>query len=521
MDVGHCVEQEKPVALTVNRLLADRRLGLTLIGGVVGADRPITWAHAIELEDPTPWLNGGELVMTTGLRLSTDPEEQRAYVRRLSARGATALAVDTGTVHAAVPEAIRVEGDVLGFPVLAVAREVPFIAIGRAVADALAADDIAAAKRVVDQQQRLARAALTGGIPAVVDALASALGADVLVLDAREAVLASAGRQWSDEKARALIARGRKPRRGGSSAHVDASGHVISQSLGVAGVGRGQVLVATRGALHAAQRLLVSHAVSLISIELEKPAEVLTVERRLRAGVLRALLSGVLDEDPSQLRYFGFSPESRVVAMVLVDVGPLIPAEQLLDEVLAETGAPYLVMTKDDSLVILLLEETADHVPGTVYAAMRQGLKRSISAGVGSPGALTEAVRTQRQALAAARAGRVEGRRLLRFDELGTYDLLLGGQSREALAAVASAALGPLDRYDAARNGDLVRSLEAFLAHNGQWEAAAAAIGVHRHTMRNRMDKVTELLGRDVESAHVRAELWLAVKARELIQLEG
>jgi purine catabolism regulator len=86
---------------------------------------------------------------------------------------------------------------------------------------------------------------------------------------------------------------------------------------------------------------------------------------------------------------------------------------------------------------------------------------------------------------------------------------------------VASSALGPLERYDAARNGDLVRSLEAFLSHNGQWEAAAAAIGVHRHTMRNRMGKISELLGRDVESAHVRAELWLAVKARELIELDA
>jgi hypothetical protein len=48
------------VALTVNRLLADRRLGLTLVGGATGADGAITWAHAIELEDPTPWLSGGE-----------------------------------------------------------------------------------------------------------------------------------------------------------------------------------------------------------------------------------------------------------------------------------------------------------------------------------------------------------------------------------------------------------------------------------------------------------------------------
>lgn len=508
------------MVLTVNRLLADRRLGLTLVAGDAGADRPITWAHAIELEDPTPWLNGGELVMTTGLRLAEESAGQREYVRRLHAKNTTALAVDTGTVHAAVPEGLRLEGDALGFPILAVAREVPFIAIGRAVADALTADDIAAARRVVEQQQRLAGAALAGGVPAVAEALAQALGADVLVLDARDTVLASAGRNRSDDDVEALIARVRTRRRSArNSAHVDDSGQVVRQSLGVAGVVRGEVLVATPDALHAAQRLLISHAVSLISVELEKPAEVLTVERRLRAGVLRALLGGVLADDLSQLRYFGFQPDSAVVALVVVDVGPLLAAERTLDQILSDTGSPYLAMTAEDTLVVLVPAATPDDVPDLVYAALRRGLQRSISAGVGVPAPLADAVRSQRQALAAARAGQVEGRRLLRFEQLGTYDLLLGGQSREALQAVVSSALAPLERYDAARSGDLVRSLEAFLAHNGHWEATAAAIGVHRHTIRNRMAKVTELLGKDVESAHVRAELWLAVKARELLRL--
>jgi PucR family transcriptional regulator, purine catabolism regulatory protein len=97
-----------------------------------------------------------------------------------------------------------------------------------------------------------------------------ALAADVVALDARDSVLASAGRNWSADRERALVAR--RPRhRGTSSAHVDTRGHLISQALGVAGVVRGQVVVATQDPLHATHRLLLSHAVSLISIELESP----------------------------------------------------------------------------------------------------------------------------------------------------------------------------------------------------------------------------------------------------------
>ena len=66
-----------------------------------------------------------------------------------------------------------------------------------------------------------------------------------------------------------------------------------------------------------------------------------------------------------------------------------------------------------------------------------------------------------------------------------------------------------------------MKSLGSFLNHNGHWEAAAAELGVHRHTLRKRIDRVVELIGRDLDSAHTRSELWIALKARELLSLES
>jgi purine catabolism regulator len=64
---------------------------------------------------------------------------------------------------------------------------------------------------------------------------------------------------------------------------------------------------------------------------------------------------------------------------------------------------------------------------------------------------------------------------------------------------------------DRAGAGDLVGSLRAWLAHHGQWEPAAAALGVHRHTLRKRMRRAGDLLGRDLDEPGTRAELWLAL----------
>src|SRR5690349_1259119 len=57
------------MAITPRDLAKAKGLGLTLAAGSRGADRQVTWAHAIELADPTPYLSGGELVMTTGINI--------------------------------------------------------------------------------------------------------------------------------------------------------------------------------------------------------------------------------------------------------------------------------------------------------------------------------------------------------------------------------------------------------------------------------------------------------------------
>ena len=79
--------------------------------------------------------------------------------------------------------------------------------------------------------------------------------------------------------------------------------------------------------------------------------------------------------------------------------------------------------------------------------------------------------------------------------------------------------VGPLDATD--RGADLLRGLTAFLEHNGHWAAAANALQVHRHTMRNRIETVERLTGRRMDSAQDRHELWLALRGRDIAGLSS
>ncbi|MCW1956958.1 MAG: PucR family transcriptional regulator ligand-binding domain-containing protein, partial [Mycobacterium sp.] len=179
--------------VTVSWLARQVDLGLTVVAGAQHTDRTILWAHAIELTDPAPYLSGGELVMTTGISVGKTRKTQYDYVARLVGADAAALAFDTGTSFRQVPDGILAAGDELGLPVLRVPASTPFIAVTRAVIDAINADQLKSVQRTVELQERLARETLRDGIPALVDSLSRALSATTVALSTDGRLLAGGG----------------------------------------------------------------------------------------------------------------------------------------------------------------------------------------------------------------------------------------------------------------------------------------------------------------------------------------
>jgi purine catabolism regulator len=103
------------------------------------------------------------------------------------------------------------------------------------------------------------------------------------------------------------------------------------------------------------------------------------------------------------------------------------------------------------------------------------------------------------------------------YRDLGSFQLLLSLQDSDALRLFCESLLGPIEHGEGHYGGELMRSLEAFIECNGQWEAAARRLYCHRHTLRYRIRKIEELTGRDLGSARDRIEFWLALRGREIV----
>jgi hypothetical protein len=112
--------------LTLEGLVAE--LGLTLISGEEAAKGHVRWVHSTELPDPTPWLRGGELLLSTGLQLQS-AKAQRELIVRLAEHEIGGLGFGTGFAHKRLPQALADEARKRDFPLFEVPYELPFIAI--------------------------------------------------------------------------------------------------------------------------------------------------------------------------------------------------------------------------------------------------------------------------------------------------------------------------------------------------------------------------------------------------------
>ena len=144
--------------LTVRGLIED--LGVRLRTGESNLDMPVRWVHMSEWADPTPWLSGGEVLLTTGMQLDT-PQAQRDFVRRLAEHQLAGLGFGIGLAHEAVPPPLLEVAEELEFPVFEVPYELPFIAITEAAFTQLVNEQYAVLRRALAAQERLERIVLS------------------------------------------------------------------------------------------------------------------------------------------------------------------------------------------------------------------------------------------------------------------------------------------------------------------------------------------------------------------------
>ncbi|MDQ3752594.1 MAG: PucR family transcriptional regulator ligand-binding domain-containing protein [Actinomycetota bacterium] len=515
---------------TISDLVARSGLDLVLLAGERGSSAPIRWVHTSELADPAPWLSGGELLLTTGMGLAGTPEVPATYLQRLVAAGVAGLGFGLGFGFDTVPDDLLARANASGFPLLGVPYETPFIAISEWVSARLAEDSLEEARATVTIHERLAGLVAAGSGPAdVLEEAAALTGGWAILFDLRGGVIARARGPGipapDDRKVFATLPKALLEVRGPTaSSELNPQGAQVGTAVTAGQRQEGVLVFGQNGRLRPQDRIVVRHATTVLGLLLSSRRAVIDAQRRVTGDIISEGFSGRLvgGELERRLELVGFRADAEATALV-VEPGATTEGEPLdafaadVDDWLGlHCAGAVRTAVLGERIAALVQHEAPVVLAESLGAEFGDGIQHHVRVGVGETVAPGSMRRSYLSALFALRATPGE-RAVAGPQDLGTYGFLMGTHSRIALESFVRSVLGPLIGRDAERASDLVSTVRAYIEAGGRWEAGAEALGVHRHTLRYRVRQAEELLGRDLAVAENRLEIWLALKAQEIL----
>ncbi|WAB82975.1 PucR family transcriptional regulator [Microcella daejeonensis] len=491
--------------VTLAQMLAVPALGLRVVAADAEAlARPWQWVHSSDLSDPTPFLSPGDALLTTGTQWPDDAAIA-PWVERLAAAGVPAVGFGTEVVRAGTPAELERACTAHGVALFEVPYRTPFIAVARAVADAEERERYARVRWSLETQRAIAVAALKAdGLAATLDELARRIDAPVALLGP-DGEVALTGRSPAPALTPAVLVAARRLLAEGRRAATTVDGTAL-QTVGRSDALRGILAVGDAAAHDDAVRAVVTSVVAMAGLALERDRTLARAIDHLRTGLLAALLRGERELVASTSRaLWGPLPEEPLAVAVLDVLAAQRAGVLELLETRVERGRGGLFHARDGGRIVIAVPEARADLVAEIVERTRVtgGLVRGTDY-ASLAGAVDDAGRAADRASAA--------HPLVDFASVRD-DGVLASLSGDDTRRIAAAVLAPLDEHDARTGDQLVRTLAEWLGADAVAEAAAARLGVHRHTLRARVARAEGLLGRDLKAFPARAELWAALVA--------
>jgi len=477
----------------VRDVVAQRDLAITAVH-LPHPRAEVRWVATSELPDPSPFLEGGELLLTTGMGTKDWRSQWSAYVERLVDAGVVALGLGTGLTHRRPPRALVRACEERGLNLLDIPRETTFVAISRSTARLIEQREEAEARAALDLQRELTvAAARPDPRTAIVERLGRLLaGAACLVTpDGRPL---TAGADAIDlEVVATELARIRGHGLRGAATSSDRHGAFFLMPVGLKGRPPHYLAAVLPDRPTDGQRSAVTTAVALLSFVAEQDRQRRETRRTLTARVIELLARGEVGTAQVVADAAGV-PALPERLQVLRASGPAVAQEDALGYL--EDGGLVAAVVEGE-LVAVSAPGSAAHRADTLAAAgLRVGVGEIVS-----PAEAAASHRTAGQALARSSpaAPVVQWDQVVREGAVALVD-------PEVAASFSASFLGDLDAGQ-------VETLRSFLRHHGSRLQVASELGVHRNTVRNRVEQIESLIGRSLDDPDTRASAWLALQA--------
>lgn len=522
-----------------------------LVAGRDGLDRVIGCVDILEVPDASLWLRENELLVTTCYAVRNDPEGQLNILRAMARSESAALAVKFGRFVGEPPPAMIKLADELSIPLLDVPDGVSFLDITHPVMTAivnLQAEKLAYSEKV---HRRLTQLALEqNGLPPVALELAQLLDRNVMMVSDEYEILAVSGETAVNQSVAILTNLREVP----NLRQIPLAGtlwnvfpvDVQKRRYGyilVSGINQGDSLTDM-------QSVAVEHAITVVALHLLREEAVREARHSYKRDFLEDLIAGAVTnreiainrgeaiglhlDEPYYIMVADIDGFTSVLAKMQQQSE--LMARQIKGEMLrlVEQAATAwkrrtMIVSRSDSIVIVLPVDRKQ-LPGDIrhrLAALAEGIQErarqrwpnvTLTIGISRLGSdfldFPANYHHVRDMIRMVRRLYGKGRSVF-WDEIEIYGFL--ASTGKPLEQFYQGILGVVDRPDVKNRQELLDTLEGYLECQGNIVEAADRLFIHRNTLRYRLERLKELLGRGWDNPDYRFTLWMALKARRLI----
>ena len=195
--------------------------------------------------------------------------------------------------------------------------------------------------------------------------------------------------------------------------------------------------------------------------------------------------------------------------------------------ILSNYKSRILFMLRSDSIILLTTEPdiTNNYVVNYLAKIQKHIFQKfkgiTVSIGVGNPYThLLNARKSLWEAQLALQVAKVKRQtnQIIAYRDIGYFRILFAVENKEQLTAYYKDVLGKLSAYDHQHGGELLTTLEVFLAENGNLSKATERLFVHRNTLKYRLEKIEQLTEHSLDDFFHRCTLQTAIALDQMFK---
>jgi len=527
--------------------------GTHLVSGRPGLGRAVLWARRMAVHPPAfGALEQGDMALLSmeALALLDERLTLIRVVAALASRGASAV----GVVGSPPPTAIQASND-HELALFSLPHGTDLRDIERDIIRLIVEHEAQVDRRRQEIHQQLTHISIeNGGLPAIAEGLLTITGKPAVVQDGQGAIKALSWPSERTDNPQPLLDTlvdsdlphdqswsgrtngGRPPL---SSAPVSGSAWTRHTAVvAIEGKLVGYLSLLSQEGVDDLDQLALDQGAMVCAVEIAKQRAVAAAEDRMRGDFLDALLTADNAREPAlarravQLGYaidgfhgamlFRVDPHSaQILALLASEFRTLLLDTGIRTFICPHEGNLVALCNADDPVALRRLEGIAQEARQRTRERLTSGDgPPKVAIGIGRPAAGLAGLRAslaQAEEAVALASELFGGDRVLTFTDLGVYSILFRLQGADELHEFYSRTLGPLVRYDASHNTQLVETLDAFFANLGNVSQTAESLFLHRNSLLYRLERIGDITDLDLNDPDDRFSLQLALRMRPFV----